>query len=418
MSGLHPTIKLVSEGNPAFVKIKNSDNLVAESINSLPSGGAKQNIQMKPAFTESPRQTPQPSYQPKPNIPVQRGVNGSEGLEYLLNPSKQQTATFSVSDESQNESDMQEYEGEEYEEENPEDYSEGESGSEQSSQYHQPQPKRSQPKPFQTPKQMAEAKKLKKQDMLTKLLALKSRGVELSRNYDMNSSYSDIEFEYYSQKRILDGDAAVKFQKQALLAAVTGIEFLNKKFDPIGAKLNGWSESVMDSIDDYDSVFRRLYEKYATRSELPPEVELLVMLIGGAFMFHMTNVFFEQTMGPITQDANSKPIPNAITDSIANIMRENQNNQNNQNKQINNAMSPPSVNLSSMINETNHSKPISMTNSGNMGKLPMMPPPEVRMNFEKNEDRFSIGSSETIRSAKGKNSTRKGNKPAIKTINI
>ena len=417
MSGLHPTIKLVTEGNPAFVKIKNSDNLEAETINTLPPGGAKQSIPTKPPMVSNNNS----------NVPMKRenvfqkpkSVNGAEGLEYLLNPTKQQQATFSVSDESESQESGIEYYDEEGEEDQGEEYYEGESCSEDASNYQQQPPKRS-PKPFQTPKQLAEAKKIKKQDMLTKLLALKNRGVELTRNYDMNSSYSDIEFEYYSQKRILDGDAAVKFQKQVLLAAVTGIEFLNKKFDPIGAKLNGWSESVMDSIEDYDSVFRRLYEKYSSRSELPPEIELLVLLVGGAFMFHMTNVFFEQTMGPMTQDANSKPIPNAITDSIANIMRENQNqNQNNttQNNQVN-QMSAPSVNLSSMINETNHSKPISM--SSNLGnKMNLMPPPEVRMNFDKNEDRFSIGSSETIRSAtKAKNSNKKGNTQAIKTINI
>ena len=38
------------------------------------------------------------------------------------------------------------------------------------------------------------------------------------------------------------------------MAAVTGLEFLNKKFDPIGAKLDGWSESVNESITDFDDI--------------------------------------------------------------------------------------------------------------------------------------------------------------------
>ena len=42
-----------------------------------------------------------------------------------------------------------------------------------------------------------------------------------------------------------------------LMAAVTGAEFLNKKFDPIGAKLDGWSESVMDNINDYEVIYPR-----------------------------------------------------------------------------------------------------------------------------------------------------------------
>ena len=37
-----------------------------------------------------------------------------------------------------------------------------------------------------------------------------------------------------------------------LMACVTGIEFLNGKFDPFDLKLDGWSESVHDGINDYD----------------------------------------------------------------------------------------------------------------------------------------------------------------------
>ena len=46
------------------------------------------------------------------------------------------------------------------------------------------------------------------------------------------------------------------------MAAVTGVEFLNKKFDPIGAKLDGWSESVMDNITDYEEIFKKLIKRH------------------------------------------------------------------------------------------------------------------------------------------------------------
>ena len=50
------------------------------------------------------------------------------------------------------------------------------------------------------------------------------------------------------------------------MAAITGVEFLNKKFDPIGAKLDGWSESVMDNITDYEEIFKQLHEKYKEKA--------------------------------------------------------------------------------------------------------------------------------------------------------
>ena len=47
-----------------------------------------------------------------------------------------------------------------------------------------------------------------------------------------------------------------------LVACVTGIEFLNNKFDPFDVKSGGWSESVHENVNDYDDVFEELHEKY------------------------------------------------------------------------------------------------------------------------------------------------------------
>jgi len=38
-----------------------------------------------------------------------------------------------------------------------------------------------------------------------------------------------------------------KWMKKALIMCVSGICLLNKKYDPIGAKLDGWDESVMEN---------------------------------------------------------------------------------------------------------------------------------------------------------------------------
>ena len=84
---------------------------------------------------------------------------------------------------------------------------------------------------------------------------------------------------------------------------------MNNKFDPVGAKLDGWSESVMDSIGDYDTVFRKLYEKYSTRSELPPELELLMTLVASGFMFHLTSSFFKSSMPAVNNMMQNNPDP-------------------------------------------------------------------------------------------------------------
>ena len=95
--------------------------------------------------------------------------------------------------------------------------------------------------------------------------------------------------------------------RKGLIAFVSGLEFLNSRYDPIGLKLNGYSEHVMTSLGDYDGVFLRLYDKYKDRTQvLAPEVELLMLLLGSMMMFHLTQSFVTQTIPQFAKE-NKKP---------------------------------------------------------------------------------------------------------------
>ena len=50
----------------------------------------------------------------------------------------------------------------------------------------------------------------------------------------------------------------LNFNEKMLMAGVTGLEFLNNKFDPFSIKLDGWSESVNDNIFDYDETYLKI----------------------------------------------------------------------------------------------------------------------------------------------------------------
>lgn len=158
-------------------------------------------------------------------------------------------------------------------------------------------------------------KKEEKQKLLLQLYALEKKGIELTKKYSMNSKLSDLKFEYELHKNSAEIEMSIKLQQKILIAAITGLEFVNKKFDPIGAKLDGWSESIMDNLDDYESVFTKLHEKYKHRADLPPELQLLVTLAGSAFMFHMTKTMFSSIMP-------NKENPNTA-DIIKNMMNQN-----------------------------------------------------------------------------------------------
>jgi hypothetical protein len=153
--------------------------------------------------------------------------------------------------------------------------------------------------------QSYEEKQKLKQDLLIKIAALEKKGFEFTKKFNMTSNYEEMMFEYEKIKKFIEAQAGIRFARRCLMACVTGIEFLNKKFDPFSVKLEGWSENVMENVDDYDNVFEKLHEKYSAKADVAPEIELLLMLGGSAFMFHLTNSLLKSpAMGNVIAQNN------------------------------------------------------------------------------------------------------------------
>ena len=131
---------------------------------------------------------------------------------------------------------------------------------------------------------------------LKKLEELEKKGADLSKKYTMESSLQEMQGEYESIIEAKEIDNSKKFQGKMLMACITGLEFLNNKFDPFDLKLDGWSEQVNDNIDEYDEIFAELHEKYKSKAKMAPELKLLFQLGGSAIMLHMTNTLFKSSM--------------------------------------------------------------------------------------------------------------------------
>jgi hypothetical protein len=131
---------------------------------------------------------------------------------------------------------------------------------------------------------------------LRKLETLEKKGIRLSKQYTMESSLQEMIGEYETIKSEKERSNSVKFQGRMLMAAVTGLEFMNNRFDPFDFKLDGWSEQVNENIDDYDEIFGELHEKYSSKAKMAPELKLLFQLSGSAIMLHMTNTMFKSSM--------------------------------------------------------------------------------------------------------------------------
>jgi hypothetical protein len=131
---------------------------------------------------------------------------------------------------------------------------------------------------------------------LRRLEELEEKGVKLSKKYNMESNLQEMQGEYEMILAEKEKSNSVKFQGKMLMAAITGLEFLNNKFDPFDVKLDGWSEQCNENINDYDEIFSELHEKYKSKAKMAPEVKLLFQLAGSAIMVHMTNTMFKSAM--------------------------------------------------------------------------------------------------------------------------
>ena len=148
---------------------------------------------------------------------------------------------------------------------------------------------------------------VERQEMLFKLKRLESRGIPLSKHYSASSSLEEMKEEYSRLKNQRDVENSIKFQRKTMLAFASGVEFLNSKFDPFDVKLDGWSESLHENLSDYDDVFEELHEKYKAKTNIAPELKLLMMLGGSAVMFHMTNSLFKNSMPQMDDILKNNP---------------------------------------------------------------------------------------------------------------
>ena len=149
----------------------------------------------------------------------------------------------------------------------------------------------------QEKKQLSKEEELKEKfKYLHKLEELEKKGASLSKRYNMDSNLDEMIGEYETLIEEKEKSNSVKFQAKMMMACITGLEFLNNKFDPFDLKLEGWGEQINENIDEYDEIFSELHEKYRSKAKMSPELKLLFQLGGSAIMVHMSNTLFKSAM--------------------------------------------------------------------------------------------------------------------------
>jgi hypothetical protein len=140
--------------------------------------------------------------------------------------------------------------------------------------------------------------KMKKIDLLRKLSEIKTKGFQLSKEYDFNSSIEEMEYEYELLRSFIDKRNGCKIFKNSLLQVVSVVEFLNDKYDPFDFHLSGWSEHMNVEVDNWEDVLEEIYEKYkGSGRKMAPEIKLLYLIIASASAFHFTKAHASKLPG-------------------------------------------------------------------------------------------------------------------------
>jgi len=238
-----------------------------------------------------------------------------------------------------------------------------------------------------------------KADLLNKISRLIKKGIQGNGRLNSYSSIEEIRTEYKRMTYSIEVDRSIKFQRRMLIATVTGLEFLNKKFDPFDLQLDGWSENMMEQVDDYDGVFEDLYNKYKNKIEVAPEIKLIMMVGGSAMMFHLTNSMFKQAVN-VSQVMNQNP--QLQRDMMEAVQRAQQPIPTGGPPRpgLRGEMRGPGVDFSSLM--------------GMMGPPPPAPPPQV----DELSDVVSDAGEGEVREVSVKPSSKKGRKSTKKEISI
>ena len=142
-----------------------------------------------------------------------------------------------------------------------------------------------------------EQENTEKQRYLTKLRRLEASDIRGAR-MTMANSLADIKAEYDRLTDSKNLEASIRFQRNALMTFVTGVEMVNDRFGnrlPVKPRLKGWSESVHTNVEDFDEIFEELYDMYKDTAKVHPLIRLVGTLGVSATMFHLTNSMAEKS---------------------------------------------------------------------------------------------------------------------------
>ena len=141
----------------------------------------------------------------------------------------------------------------------------------------------------------AEKDLAEKREILYQFDRLENRGMRLPRRFTLEDDIEEMKAELHRIERERDLQSSIRWQRMMVLSCVTGIEYLNRKFDPFNIDLDGYSERIDCDLDDYSDIFEELHEKYkSSGKKMAPELRLMMVLGGAALQTNLNNQMHRQ----------------------------------------------------------------------------------------------------------------------------
>jgi hypothetical protein len=145
--------------------------------------------------------------------------------------------------------------------------------------------------PEELKKRAVEERRIKLR-LLNKIERYADKGIPAAGVFTINTPLEDLEMEVERLESKNDMDNSVKGYKDGMMFC-TGIMELASKYFGVG-KIDGYSEQLYSDLYTepyrYDQVLEDLYDKHRDRPKMAPELKLMMMMGGGLFMYHMSNV--------------------------------------------------------------------------------------------------------------------------------
>jgi hypothetical protein len=146
-----------------------------------------------------------------------------------------------------------------------------------------------------------------KLELLHKVQRMAASGTPPQVALSMDSSFEQINLEYQRMRKNAEIMRSIKFQRRILLAVSTGVEFLSKRAGFLKLRLDGFSESVLDSIADYDDSFEDLHGRYGESVSMDPMYSVLFMFLSSMVAYHISNAMFSSVLPSVTQTLSNSP---------------------------------------------------------------------------------------------------------------